>query len=77
MRLDELATVIGAQLRGDGACEIVNVATLAGARAGEISFLSNRRYREQLGHTQASAVILEPRFADACPCNALLMANPY
>ena len=76
-RLDELAGVIGAELRGDGACEIVNVATLADAGPGELSFLSNRRYREQLASTRASAVILEPRFADECPGNALVMANPY
>jgi UDP-3-O-[3-hydroxymyristoyl] glucosamine N-acyltransferase len=60
MRLDELATQIGAELAGDGSIEVTSVATLDTARAGQVSFLSNPKYQKQLDNTNASAVIASP-----------------
>ena len=75
--LRDIAEALGAQVHGDENCPIDQVATLADAGPGSISFLANRRYRPQLLKTRASAVILESEFLSACPVAALTMSNPY
>lgn len=75
--LVQLAKHVDAELRGDGSCEIHSVATLQCAGQGQISFLTNNRYREDLQNTRASAVILHPEFADLCPVNAIISQNPH
>jgi UDP-3-O-[3-hydroxymyristoyl] glucosamine N-acyltransferase len=77
MTLASLAEALSAQLKGDGQIRIHAVATLADARAGEITFLANRRYRPQLDSTAASAVILSAEFAAECPSAAVITDNPY
>ena len=67
MKLAELASALGAQLRGPGDLEVERVATLTGAGEGDLSFLSNRRYRPQLDQTRATAVLISPEFADKAP----------
>ena len=75
--LAELAQQVGGQVRGDGAVKITGIGTLQSARAGQISFLANPRYRKFLSATQASAIIVSADGAAECPGNALIVANPY
>ena len=75
--LAELAEQFGLQLRGDGHIVINNVATLAKASAGQLGFLANPRYRSELAHTRASAVVLREADADAAPMACLVAADPY
>jgi len=76
--LGELAGEIGGELRnGDPACRISAVATLQHAGAGDISFLANKGYRKFLQDTRASAVILAPAEAEACPTAVIVLDNPY
>ncbi len=75
--LAELAERCGAELVGDGNCQIKGVESLDCADSGHISFFNNSKYRKFLRDTQASAVILRPDDADSCPCNALVSDNPY
>jgi len=77
LTLGELARQLGAELRGDPALEVSGVATLQRARAGELSFLANPRYRRHLVETRASAVVVAEADAPACPVAALVVANPY
>jgi len=77
VRLGELAVRFGCRLRGDPETGVASVATLEAAQPGSVAFLANPRYRRFLGNTRASAVILEPRYADECPTAALLAENPY
>ncbi|MBO9492153.1 UDP-3-O-(3-hydroxymyristoyl)glucosamine N-acyltransferase [Endozoicomonas sp. G2_1] len=77
MTLAELAQTIGATVHGDDSCLVDRIATLSSARAGQISFLANSKYKQQLADTQASAVILAPDCLDECQTNALVMDNPY
>ena len=77
LSLGELARRLGAELRGDANCEVFAVATLEGAKLGDVSFFSNRRYKTQLQSTSASAVILAPSDAPACPVATLTLDNPY
>ncbi|MFK3617603.1 UDP-3-O-(3-hydroxymyristoyl)glucosamine N-acyltransferase, partial [Coxiella burnetii] len=74
--LTELATAIGATVQGDGDCKIHNVAAIAQAQPGEISFVTDRKYRKYLTQTKASAILLDEKLASRCPINALVMSNP-
>lgn len=75
--LAELARRTGAELAGAEGVEISGVATLEDAGPGDISFLSNDRYRHQLAETRASAVILSRENAEKCQVDALITDNPY
>ncbi len=74
--LDELARGIGAQLRGDGRMRIKGLATLENAGPGSLGFLANRKYRNFLAGTRATAVILAAEFAEQCPVAALVCEDP-
>lgn len=76
-KLKEIASHINAELHGDPDCEINQVATLQNAQAGDLSFLSNRRYFGYLKETNASAVILSSEDASECPTNKLITSEPY
>ena len=75
--LGEIANQLSLKLIGDSRCEITGLGTLSGAQAGQLSFLSNPSYIRQLVATQASAVIVDQRFADASPGNVLISDQPY
>lgn len=76
-RLGDIASELGAELKGDPDTEIVGLATLQAASPGQIAFLANASYGRYLAETSASAVILSPSIADQCPTNVLLLDNPY
>src|SRR3989304_2259566 len=67
MKLGEIAQRLGCHLDGDTAVEIHGVAGIEQAGPGQLTFVSNRRYRQAIRTTLASAVLitketlLEPR----------------
>lgn len=75
--LAELASMLGAELRGDPAYRIHGVYTLSSAGPEQISFLTSPRYADELQRTRAGAVLLRPADAEGYDGNALLLANPY
>ncbi|MAB96903.1 MAG: UDP-3-O-(3-hydroxymyristoyl)glucosamine N-acyltransferase [Pseudomonas sp.] len=75
--LGQLATRLGATLKGDSELLITGLATLQDAGAGQLSFLANAQYRKYLADTQAAAVLLTEADAEGFPGNALIVANPY
>lgn len=77
--LSELATHIGAKVEGNAADDLLvtGVATLSGAGKQEVSFFSNRKYREELLQTQAAAIILAGKDRRFCKVPMLVMDNPY
>ncbi|MCA5917947.1 UDP-3-O-(3-hydroxymyristoyl)glucosamine N-acyltransferase [Pectobacterium brasiliense] len=77
IRLDALAQQLDAQLHGDGDIVITDVASMHSAKTGQITFLSDSRYREQLAVTQASAVVLTEADLPYCQVAALVVKNPY
>ncbi len=75
--LGEIAAVAGARLQAcDAATIISGVVPLHRAEPGQISFLTDPRYRSFLATTRATAVILSPEDARDCPVPALVAANP-
>ncbi|MEL7447679.1 MAG: UDP-3-O-(3-hydroxymyristoyl)glucosamine N-acyltransferase [Pseudomonadota bacterium] len=77
LTLGDLALRFGCELRGDPDTTVVQVATLAHAHDGCISFLANPRYRHALADTGASAVIVSQEDAEHCPVAALISDDPY
>ena len=77
MTLSELATELGAELRGDPEYRVTGLATLQTAGPSQIAFLANPRYAGELQQTRAGAVLLRPADADGFAGNALLLPNPY
>lgn len=76
--LGKIAAVANAHLQGcDAGTAIIGVASLPRAEPGQISFLTNPRYRAYLKVTQASAVILSPKEAEDCSTPAVVTANPH
>jgi UDP-3-O-[3-hydroxymyristoyl] glucosamine N-acyltransferase len=57
MKLGELAGRLECKLEGPAVLEITGVAGMDEAQAGQITFLSNPKYKSKLGTTQASAII--------------------
>jgi UDP-3-O-[3-hydroxymyristoyl] glucosamine N-acyltransferase len=75
--LGELAVRFGCELSGDPDAGVDHVAPLLSAGPGALSFLANPRLSSQLAATRATAVVLEPRSAAACPVAALITSNPH
>jgi UDP-3-O-[3-hydroxymyristoyl] glucosamine N-acyltransferase len=59
-----LARVEGTLLAGESGGEIRGFATLLDAEAGDLSLFSNHRYRDELRHTRASAVLVPITWRD-------------
>jgi UDP-3-O-[3-hydroxymyristoyl] glucosamine N-acyltransferase len=75
--LGDLATRFGLELRGSADTLICGVGTLESARADQIGFLANPRYRAQLAHTAAAALVLAADAAADARCPVLISRNPY
>jgi len=76
--LADLAAHIEAELVNSAGTTLVKgLTTLDSATAEQISFFSNRAYRERLAKTCAAAVILAPTDKKHCPVPMLVMDNPY
>ena len=76
-RLAELASHVGGVVQGDSTTPISSVATLAGAKPHQISFLTNPKYKSQLAETHAGAVIVHDKVKDDVQCAALIVDNPH
>jgi len=76
MRLSELAKALGCELDGRGAAEITRVTGLEDARAGDVTFLSNRKYAKHVAKTRASAIIADASLKSA-PCPIIRSRQPY
>ncbi len=77
IRLADLAQQLDADLHGDGNIVISGIASMQSAQSGQITFLSNSRYREQLAACKASAVVLTGADLDCFQGAALVVKDPY
>jgi len=76
-RIAEILMKFGGELVGDPDIEIRRLATLESAGPGDLSFLSDKRYRAKLRTTRASAVILARAERDATDLPRILCEDPY
>jgi len=76
MKLGELATRLGAELRGDAELEVTGVKGIEEAGPTEVTFVANPRYTALARKTQAAAVLVEPGFQEISAAT-LRLNNPY
>jgi len=76
MKLGELATRLGAELRGDAELEVTGVKGLEEAGPHDVTFVSNPRYTALARTTQAAAVLVDPDFPEIAAAT-LRLKNPY
>lgn len=76
MTLGALAEMTGSTLRGDPNVEITGVGTILSAKEGEITFLSDAKFRSMLATSHAAAIILTEELSEACQTNALICKDP-
>jgi UDP-3-O-[3-hydroxymyristoyl] glucosamine N-acyltransferase len=76
MKLGELASRLGAELRGNPEIEVTGVKGIEEAGPTEITFVANPRYTALARTTQAAAVVVEPDFQEI-PTATLRIQNPY
>jgi len=74
--LGELAEYVGGRVCGNADVLIRSASTLGRAEAGDISFLTNRKYDKQLRTTKASAVIVGKETPSAS-VPLLIAEDPY
>ncbi len=77
LTLKELAEAVGGFVDGDETIEINSINTPTEAQSGQITFLSDPRFKKDIQNTSASAVILRDADRSACPVTALIVKNPY
>ena len=76
MKLGELASRLGAELRGDAELEVTGVKGIEDAGPTEITFVANPRYTSLARTTRAAAVLVEPDFQEIATAT-LRIKNPY
>ena len=76
MKLGELATQLGAELRGNPEIVITGVRGIEEAGPTEITFVANPRYTGLARETRAAAVLVEPDFQEITAAT-LRIKNPY
>jgi UDP-3-O-[3-hydroxymyristoyl] glucosamine N-acyltransferase len=76
MKLGDLATRLGADLRGDAQLEVTGVKGIEEAGPTEVTFVANPRYAALARKTQAAAVLVEPGFQEIS-APTLRLNNPY
>jgi UDP-3-O-[3-hydroxymyristoyl] glucosamine N-acyltransferase len=76
MKLGELASRLGAELRGDVDLEITGVKGIEEAGPSEVTFVANPKYAGLARKTKAAAVLVEPEFPEI-EAPTLRIKNPY
>lgn len=75
--LQEIAELIGAELKGEPQLVITAVSPLNEAQKGELSFISDKKYLSHIESSKASALIVNPDIAEQLSGNLLVMKDPY
>ncbi len=75
--VEQIAQLLSAEYKGDGSCAITGLASLDKAQPGDISFLSDVKYKEQLNTTLASCVLLSDNASACVASNAIIVKDPY
>jgi UDP-3-O-[3-hydroxymyristoyl] glucosamine N-acyltransferase len=77
LTLAELAQITAGRVIGDSEAVIHQVAAMDSAGQGDITFLSNVKYKKHLAQCQATAVMVKESEAELCTTNILVVADPY
>jgi len=75
--LDEIVSALGGIVVGDGSTLVRRVSSLANAKTGDISFVSDSKYQKAVATSQASAFILKHAHAELTAAPKIIADNPY
>jgi UDP-3-O-[3-hydroxymyristoyl] glucosamine N-acyltransferase len=75
MTLEQIASLVGGRLEGDGDILITGLNGIEEAQPGELVFVRDARYAALLPNTLASAVLLS-ELPEDCPVPAVVVDNP-
>ncbi|MBE2895027.1 UDP-3-O-(3-hydroxymyristoyl)glucosamine N-acyltransferase [Spirabiliibacterium falconis] len=77
--LKQLAEHVKGRLRGDASVTITSIAPLEKARANELSFITNAKYRDILAQSQAGCLLVKEEDVPFCAeqSNLIIIADPY
>ena len=73
----EIASILNASIIGDDNYTINDIATLANAKKGSLSFFHSIKYLNDLCNTNASAVLISPQHQHQCNVTAIVVNDPY
>jgi UDP-3-O-[3-hydroxymyristoyl] glucosamine N-acyltransferase len=77
--INQVAAMLGGQVKGNGNDKINMLAKIQGAKKGQIAFLSNPKYEQYIYTTEATAVIVKKDFQARKEIQAtlILVEDPY
>jgi len=75
--LASLAMQLSAKIGGDETTQLSRLATFDSAKAGDITFVSDKKLLQRLDECHASAIVLPMALEGVYQGNALFMDNPY
>jgi len=75
--LDEIVSALGGVVVGDGGTLVRRVSSIANAKTGDISFVSDSKYEKAVATSQASAFILKHAHAALTAAPKIIVDNPY
>lgn len=75
-KLREIAAYLGGTVCGDGNVVIKDIRGIDEARAGDLTFIANPRYKKKLKDTGASAVIVSSEIKESDK-NLIVVKDPY
>jgi UDP-3-O-[3-hydroxymyristoyl] glucosamine N-acyltransferase len=77
--VNQIAALLGGEVRGEGAEKINMLAKIQDAKKGQLAFLSNPKYENYIYQTQASAVIVKKDFVPRKKINTslIIVDDPY
>ena len=77
LTLEEIAKLIDGSVQGDESKEINGINSLEHADISEISYAVNKKYKEALINSKASAIIVNEELKEYCYTNKIVVKNVY
>lgn len=75
--LSDIVRILGGHVMGDDTTQVTRVASIAHAKAGDISFISDSKYLKGLASCKASAYVLKAADANCTDLPRIIVDNPY
>ena len=75
LNLQQLAEALGLEFSGDAECEIAGVSSPGRAGPRDLCFLLQKKYLDEVQHSDCAAVILTPELASSVTGKALILSS--
>ncbi len=75
--LKDIASKLNARIIGDGSIEIKDIASIADAEEGDITFIADKKHLKLINDTKAAAVIISEGVSLDTDKNLLIVKDPY